>query len=91
MEFQPSLIRAGCCIDISGVFVQRDNGRGGNKGVSKAFDTSVQVDSSGIEIVDDTIDLSKERNERRFEPLVERCVTVNHLDVAFENCLEGAV
>ena len=96
MELQFSLVFANCCVDISGVLVQRNDSRVGNKDVSKAFETSVQLDSSGIEILNGVIEnLSKECNEARFKPLVERrlreFVAVSHLDVAFEKCLERAV
>ena len=51
MEFQPGLILAGCCVDIDGIFVQGDDGTIGNENVSKAFETAVQISSSGIEIL----------------------------------------
>ena len=66
MEFQPSLILAGRCVDIGGIFVQIDDGTVDNENVSKSFETAVQVGSAGIEILDGVIEnLSKERNERR--------------------------
>jgi hypothetical protein len=72
--------------------VQRNDGSVGNEDVSKSFETSVQLGSSGIEILDGVIEnLSKECNESRLEPVVERrvgaLITVSHLDVAFEKCL----
>jgi hypothetical protein len=96
VEFQFGLIVAGCCVDISGVLVQRNDGCVGDEDVSKAFETSVQVGSSGVEILDSVIEnLSKECNKARFEPVVERRVrefiAVSHFDVAFEKRLQRAV
>ncbi|ELY36168.1 hypothetical protein C498_02855, partial [Haloferax volcanii DS2] len=93
MELQFGLIFAGCCVDISGVLIQRNDGCVSNEDVSKAFETSVQVCSSGIEILDGVIEnLSEECNESRFEPVVKRrvgeLIAVSHLDVAVEKRLQ---
>ena len=96
MELQSGLILTGCCVDIGGILVQRDDGCVSAEDVSKSVETSVQVGSSGIEILDGIIEnLSKESDEPRFDSLVKRCigevVTVSHLDVAFEKGLDRAV
>ena len=96
MEFQSGLIVTGCCVGISGVFVQRDDGGVGDEDVSNPFETSVEVCTSCIEILDGVSEnLSKERNEARFELFVERrvrkVVTVSHLDVAFKKRPERSV
>lgn len=52
MEFQSDLILTGCCVDISSVFVQRDDDGVGNENVSKAVETSVEVYTSCIKILD---------------------------------------
>jgi hypothetical protein len=52
VEFQFGLIVAGCCVDISGVLLQRNNGSVGNEDVSEVFETPVQFGSSGAEVLD---------------------------------------
>jgi len=96
VELQFGLIVASCCVDIGGVLVQRDDGSVSDENVSKAFETAVQVGSSGVEILDGVMEnLSKEGNEARFEPVMERCVgefvAISHFDVAFEKRLQRAV
>jgi len=46
------LVVAGFCVNIDGVLVQRDDGCVSDEDVSKAFETTVEVGSSGIEIID---------------------------------------
>ena len=96
VEFQSGLVVTGCCVDISSVFVQRNDGGISDQDVSKPFETSVEVISTCVEILDSIIEnLSKERNEARFELFVERrvrkVVTVSHLDVAFKKRPERSV
>lgn len=76
--------------------IQRDERRVSDEDVSKVFETPSEVVSAGIEILDGVIEnLSKERDERRREPVGEGgvgdSVTLRDFDKPFEECLNRAV
>ncbi len=83
-------------VNVFSVLIERNDGGVNDEDVSNDFETSTEVGSARVKILDGVIEnLAEESNESWFKPPLEgridKFVTASHLDVAFEKRLDISV